>query len=139
MVYDIRNNNLKNTKNNLDFIVWIIIKTKPDFYLYQKIMVKRLLGKGMLFVMMIGLIFWWITKADTTTKTLFGMSCDVTRIPVSWIPTKTTFDPSQYTGELEALTKKWYNRIDLIKEFIHGDHMIKVLLGEKCDLPVSQN
>lgn len=99
-------------------------------------MVKRTFGKGMLFVMMIGLIFWWITKADTTTKTLFGMSCEVTRIPISWIPTKTTFDPSQYTDELAALTKKWYNRIDLIKEFIHGDQTIKVLLGEKCDLPV---
>lgn len=99
-------------------------------------MVKKTLGKSILFVTMIGLIFWWITKADTTIKTFFGMSCEITRIPVSWISAKTIFDPSQYTDELAALTKKWYNRIDLIKEFVNGDQMIKVLLGEKCNLPV---
>lgn len=98
-------------------------------------MVKRILGRGLLLIIMIGL-FWWITKADTTTKVLFGMPCEVTRIPVSGSAKKNIFTPDQYTGELATLRKKWYKKIDLIKTFTYGDNTIKVLLGEKCDLPV---
>jgi hypothetical protein len=99
-------------------------------------MISSIIKKSILFGVLGLAFFWSITKADTQIKTLFNMSCEITRIPVSWVPAKTIFAPNQYTDELAALTKKWYNRIDLIKEFIYNGKTIKILLGEKCDLPV---
>lgn len=99
-------------------------------------MTKRILGKWILFLVIIGFFVWWITKAESSFKTLFGMSCEVTRIPVVWNPEKNNFDPNLYTEELAKLTKKWYDRIDLIKEFTYGDQTIKILLGVKCHQPV---
>lgn len=103
-------------------------------------MIKGFLSKWFVFVVFLAIFLWWITKAETNSgkdiKILFGMSCETTRIPISWIPSKTTFDSNQYSQELELLTKKWYNRIDMIKEFIYNDQSIKILLWEKCNLPV---
>jgi hypothetical protein len=103
-------------------------------------MIKGRLSKWAVFVVLLAIFLWWITKAETNLgtdiKQLFGMSCEMTRIPAIWKPIKMTFDPSQYTQELELLTKKWYNRIDMIKEFVYNGQSIKILLWEKCDLPV---
>lgn len=103
-------------------------------------MIKGFLSKWVIFIMLFAIFLWWITKAETNSgtniKKLFGMSCEITRIPVAWKPIKMIFDPNQYTQELELLTKKWYNRIDVIKEFVYNSQPIKILLWEKCDLPV---
>ncbi|MDD3262356.1 MAG: hypothetical protein PHR61_00765 [Candidatus Absconditabacteria bacterium] len=103
-------------------------------------MIKGRLSKGAVFVVLLAIFLGGITKAETSSvtdiKQLFGMSCEMTRIPAIGKPIKMTFDPSQYTQELELLTKKGYNRIDMIKEFVYNGQPIKILLGEKCDLPV---
>ena len=72
------------------------------------------------------------TVFGAESKILFWMNCQVTKIPAVGNPQKIVFNTWSYQEVLSGLIKKWYTRIDLIKNYTINGQQIEVLFGQKC-------